>query len=184
MGFTTRPGASPVLAALVASGFLARDDALLDVGCGKGADAVALAKWGFLDVTGLDADAIELAAARARAQRAGARVEIVKGDALALPDVFPAKRFDVALDTLFSNNLRDEELPRYVDGLARVLARSGRVVVTQRVHATSRESHALPREWAKRFRMTTPRRTHLPEERQRRAPRDWAHVVVSVGTRR
>lgn len=49
-----RPGASPVVAALYSSGVIRADHAVLDVGCGRGTDAVALAQWGVRDVCGID----------------------------------------------------------------------------------------------------------------------------------
>lgn len=57
----------------------ARPGALLDIACGDGAFAVAAARQGH-QVTGLDASARMLEAARERAAREGASVRFVEGD--------------------------------------------------------------------------------------------------------
>lgn len=184
MGYTTRPGPSPALAALVVAGAITPRESVLDVGCGKGRDAVALARWGFHHVTGVDDNARELAAARAYARRAGASVGFVKGDALDLPAVVGDHRFDVALDTLFTNNLSDEDVARFATGLAKVLSPGGRVVVCYRVRANVPDDDPLPPGYERRFRFGRALRTQLPEERQGRAARDWAQVLVAVGVLR
>lgn len=67
--------------------------AILDVGCGTGRHAVALARRGFA-VTGLDLSAGMLAQAEAAARAAGVRLELVKADATRFS--LPA-RFDAAI---------------------------------------------------------------------------------------
>jgi SAM-dependent methyltransferase len=64
----------------------------LDVGCGEGADAIWLARRGWT-VTAIDVSTVALSRAREGAQRAGAAVEWVCGDALQTP--FPARSFDL-----------------------------------------------------------------------------------------
>ena len=58
---------------------------LLDVGCGTGRHAVALAAMGAV-VTGVDLSSAMLERARARAVAAGVDIELVEADARALPD--------------------------------------------------------------------------------------------------
>ena len=79
---TVRPGG--LLLAEVAS--LAPGRAL-DVGCGEGADAIWLARRGWM-VTAIDISDVAVSRAREAAERAGAVVEWVRGDALRTP--FPA----------------------------------------------------------------------------------------------
>ena len=64
----------------------------LDVGCGEGADAIWLARSGWT-VTAIDISDVALIRAREAAERAGAAVEWVCGDALQTP--FPAGSFDL-----------------------------------------------------------------------------------------
>jgi SAM-dependent methyltransferase len=64
----------------------------LDVGCGEGADAIWLARRGWT-VTAIDVSDVALGRAREAAERAGATVEWVCGDALRTP--FPAHSFDL-----------------------------------------------------------------------------------------
>lgn len=64
---------------------------ILDVGSGDGVLATRLAQDG-ARVTGLDASADMIAAARRRAEAAGVEIDLVEGDAGGLP--FPAGHFD------------------------------------------------------------------------------------------
>lgn len=69
----------------------ARGLRILDVGCGDGVLATRLAQGG-ARVTGLDASADMIAAARSRAKAAGVGADLVEGDAGDLP--FPTGHFD------------------------------------------------------------------------------------------
>ena len=64
----------------------------LDVGCGEGADAVWLARRGWM-VTAIDISDVAVRRAREAARLAGAAVDWVCGDALQTP--FPARSFDL-----------------------------------------------------------------------------------------
>jgi SAM-dependent methyltransferase len=64
----------------------------LDIGCGEGADAIWLAQRGWT-VTAIDISDVAVSRARAAAQRNGAAVEWVCGDALQVP--FSACSFDL-----------------------------------------------------------------------------------------
>ena len=64
----------------------------LDVGCGEGADAIWLSRRGWT-VTAIDVSEVALTRAREAAERAGAVVEWVCGDALRT--AFPARSFDL-----------------------------------------------------------------------------------------
>lgn len=68
--------------------------AVLEVGCGTGRTACHLAKQG-ARVTAVDINPVMLRKARRRAMQEGVDVELVRGDACALP--FPDDRFDVVL---------------------------------------------------------------------------------------
>jgi SAM-dependent methyltransferase len=64
----------------------------LDVGCGEGADAIWLARHGWI-VTAIDISDVAVRRAREAARLAGASVEWLGGDALQVP--LPARSFDL-----------------------------------------------------------------------------------------
>src|SRR5438105_12012249 len=64
----------------------------LDVGCGEGADAIWLARRGWM-VIAIDISDVAVSRAREGAKLAGAAVDWVCGDALGTP--FPARSFDL-----------------------------------------------------------------------------------------
>jgi len=64
----------------------------LDVGCGEGADAIWLAQRGWT-VVAIDISDVAVGRAREAAERVGASVEWIRGDALPAP--FPAGSFDL-----------------------------------------------------------------------------------------
>lgn len=64
----------------------------LDVGCGEGADAIWLARRGWT-VTGIDVSEVAIGRARKNAERTGAVLEWVCGDAL--HTAFPPRWFDL-----------------------------------------------------------------------------------------
>jgi demethylmenaquinone methyltransferase/2-methoxy-6-polyprenyl-1,4-benzoquinol methylase len=109
---------------LVALAQLGPGQRALDVCCGTGDVALALARTG-AQVTGLDFSPEMLAVARRRAQTSNAPVEFVQGDALALP--FADATFDAVTISYGLRNLAD-----FAAGLAemaRVLRPGGRLVV-------------------------------------------------------
>src|SRR3954463_7895162 len=64
----------------------------LDIGCGEGADAIWLARRGWT-VTAVDNSHVAVGRAGEAAERAGAAVHWVRGDALQTP--LPARSFDL-----------------------------------------------------------------------------------------
>jgi ubiquinone/menaquinone biosynthesis C-methylase UbiE len=97
---------------------------VLDVGCGDGALATALSRRG-ARVTGLDADPRMLTAARDRALAESVEVDLVNGQAEALP--FPDGAFDdvVAVTVLCFVQRADHAIAE----MARVLRPGGRLVI-------------------------------------------------------
>ena len=190
MPYAPRPAPSPVVAALVAAGVITRDDRVVDLGCGTGTDAVALARWGVRSVTGVDKDRRALAAARRRAKaaRVARHVSFVHGDVTRLGDAFQARSFDVALDTLLANNLRADEIEAYARGVSRILARGGLLVVQERVHRWAHESEGkdvlpMPPLLA-RFDFGSTVTTAVPEAPLGLRDPHFARVAVSVGRNR
>ncbi|MCA1813159.1 MAG: class I SAM-dependent methyltransferase [Halobacteriales archaeon] len=187
MDYVGRPGPSPVLAALFAAGTLRENDRILDLGCGAGLDAVALARWGCRDVTGVDVEPAHVAAARRRAARArlGHRVRFVEADACALQDAFGEGAFDVAWDGLLLNNLRGEDEARYARSVAHVLARDGLLALQFRVtkRAWERGAEATSPALERWFRFGPPASTLIPEHTGRPRVPPYARVAVQVGVR-
>ena len=97
---------------------------ILDVGCGDGALATALAGRG-ANMTGVDADSRMLAAGRARAGAMGLAVAFVEGDVGALP--FPDASFDVVVAVTVLCFVPDTQ--HAVREMARVLRPGGRLVI-------------------------------------------------------
>ena len=141
---------------------------VLDVGTGTGSAAIAAAQRG-ADVVGLDIVAAHLDAARARAAEAGAEIEWVEGDALALP--FEEDSFDRVLSAFGSISAADPD--GAADELVRVCKPGGEIVIA----AWTPES--LP------GRMSALLRRHLaPESVAGSAPNEWGthrHVRRRLG---
>lgn len=138
MAYPGRPGISPALAALIAQGTVRKEHAILDVGCGKGTDALLLASWGFKRVIGVDADAASVAVARRRAtrKRLGRHVRFEPWPAEDLPKHVPLASVDVVLHTLVANNLK-QGFRRHFEGIARVLRPGGLLISHVRTDAGS-----------------------------------------------
>lgn len=98
---------------------------VLDVGCGTGANALAIADAGHA-VTAVDlvpaavlATAARFAAA-AQEGRPHADARFLTGDARFLPELMPGKRFDTIVDAGLFHVFSDADRPMYVASLAAV----------------------------------------------------------------
>ncbi|GAA2835667.1 methyltransferase domain-containing protein [Kitasatospora sp. CM 4170] len=120
------PGMRTAEEAIAAALRLEGATAVLDVGCGLGADAIAMA--GRVPqgarVTGLDLSRTMVAEARLRAARAGAAVSFEVGSALELP--FSDGEFDRCRAQTLLQHVPDA--PRAIAEIARVLRPGGRAV--------------------------------------------------------
>jgi ubiquinone/menaquinone biosynthesis C-methylase UbiE len=103
--------------------FDARPQAILDIACGEGTFAVAMAKKGF-QVTGVDRSPQMLHFARERAERENVKVEFLLQDMRALPF---EDRFDLVTCWFDSLNylLELEDLKRAFAGACRALKKAG-----------------------------------------------------------
>lgn len=97
---------------------------ILDVGCGDGMLATRLAQGG-ARVTGLEASAEMIAAARRRAKAASVEVDLFEGDAVGLP--FPAGHFDCVV-SVASLCFVDDPRPT-IREMVRVLKPGGRLIL-------------------------------------------------------
>ncbi len=191
--YVGRPGVSPVVATLVAAGLVGPRDRALDVGCGTGTDALALAAWGVRRVVGLDVDAVALATARSRARALGLadRVAFVEGSVTRRVPGLDDGAFTIALDTLCWNNLHalnPRSAGAYARQLHRVLAPGGRLVLAVRARANPWTAEAPTRAWppslVRRFALGPTVTTQLAEWPASPRARPHATVSVAVGRRR
>lgn len=109
---------------------LPQDERILDVGCGGGQIALALARdRAWAEVTGLDLshDQIERAEQRARQAKLDGRVRFVQGSALDLP--FPDEAFDAVLSVASIKHWPDQA--RGLAECVHVLAPGGKLVVVE-----------------------------------------------------
>lgn len=172
----------------MATGQLRRRDAVLDVGCGTGTDALTLASWGFRRVVGIDPDAKAVAVARARATRRGLgrAVRFERMGAEDLLDAFGPARFDAVLHTLVANNLRTG-LAKHFRNVAAVLRPDGLLVLHERLNwrdAGAAPGKVGPLAAARRhFRLTPGVTTQLAEFPTGRGP-PYARVALWLGTPR
>ena len=177
--YVGRPGLSPVVAGLVAGGVLSPGLDLLDVGCGRGADALPLAALG-VRVAGVDVNPHSIRYAKGRARRLKLAVDLRVADVTeGLP--FAARSFDVVLDTLLYNNLDEDELEPYAREVARVLRRRGTLILQSKVdrHPAHWHPHDVPPVLGERFEFGLPVHTQLAENQGR-----VTRVAVVVGRKR
>ena len=87
---------------------------ILDVGCGTGEHALMAAALG-LDVTGIDAAATAIAAARDKARERRLTVRFLEWNALELASLNTP--FDTTLDCGLFHIFEDDDRPRFVDSL-------------------------------------------------------------------
>jgi cyclopropane fatty-acyl-phospholipid synthase-like methyltransferase len=97
---------------------------LLDAGCGSGDAAIFFAKRG-MQVVGLDFVPAAIDRAKAKAKEQGVDVEFLVKDALSLIEW--DRCFASAIDSGLFHVFSDVDRRRYVQGLARVLEKNGRL---------------------------------------------------------
>lgn len=113
---------SPELAAYLAAHPARPGQAALDIGCGTGQDAVALAAAGWRAV-GIDVSAEALGVARRRSAQYGVQVDWHQADATNLP--FASAAFQLVVDRGCFHHIPDGQRAAYAQEAARVLAVGG-----------------------------------------------------------
>jgi cyclopropane fatty-acyl-phospholipid synthase-like methyltransferase len=99
---------------------------VLDAGCGTGEHALLAAALGCAAI-GVDLSEAALAQAKAKAAGRGLAARFTRCDLLALDGL--GERFDVVLDSLVFHGFHEEQRARYLDAIASVLDRGGRMFV-------------------------------------------------------
>lgn len=94
----------------------------LDLGCGTGTNAMALAERGW-QVTGVDFAPKAIGAARRRAVRAGLQIELLVGDVTDLDSL--SGPYDLALDIGCLHGVPKERRQAYAQGLTRLVRPGG-----------------------------------------------------------
>lgn len=97
----------------------------LDIGCGRGDNAIMLAMNGF-DVTGIDLVKDAIADAKAKAIEHHVKVNFVVGDVLKLDQLFNEDEFNIVIDSGLFHVMTDEERPVFVKQVHRVLKVGGK----------------------------------------------------------
>lgn len=100
------------------------EGSLLDAGCGTGETALYFAERG-RQVIGIDFLDVALGRAEAKAEQRGVSATFLNKDALALAEW--DERFDCVIDSGLFHTFSDEQREQYVQGLATVLKRPGRL---------------------------------------------------------
>ena len=142
--YASRFGKFAVWAEILLSLHLRGDERVLDLGCGRGAVLLMVAKllprgravgidlWKTSDQSG---NALEVTRRNAQLENVADRVELRTGDMRALP--FEDESFDVVLSSLAIHNIPDAAgRVKAIDDTVRVLRRGGRVLIVD-INATS-----------------------------------------------
>lgn len=108
---------------------LRNGEAILDIGCGTGSQAIAAKRrvGSSGSVIGLDASGEMLERARAKARKAGLDISFTQGVAEKLP--FTSEDFDVVLSTVMLHHLPRKTRKECLTEIRRVLKPSGRVAI-------------------------------------------------------
>lgn len=114
----------PAFQALVQNGEI-KPGRALDIGCGRGENAIMLAMNG-CDVTGIDLAENAISDAKAKAIERYVKVKFVVEDVLQMDWLFEEGEFDVVIDSGLFHVMTDEERPIFAQQVHRVLKDGGK----------------------------------------------------------
>lgn len=114
----------PAFEALVEDGEI-KPGRALDIGCGRGENAIMLAMNG-CDVTGIDLAEIAISDAKAKAAERHVNVNFVVGDVLRMDQLFKESEFDVIIDSFLFHIFTDEERPIFARQVYKMLKPGGK----------------------------------------------------------
>lgn len=114
----------PAFQALIKSGEI-KPGRALDIGCGRGENAIMLAMSGF-EVTGIDLIEDAISDAKAKAIERHVKLRFVTGDVLQMDRLFMEGEFDTVIDSGLFHVMMNEERPIFVRQVHRVLKAGGK----------------------------------------------------------
>jgi SAM-dependent methyltransferase len=100
----------------------------LDLGCGMGRHAIYLARHGW-QVTGLDSAGLALRTARQRADRAGVKIDFVRGDVTRIDKTGVSGPFNFFLDGGCFHGMSEDERRRYSKSITQVAAPDAEILL-------------------------------------------------------
>ena len=114
----------PAFQALMQSGEI-KPGRVLDIGCGRGENAILLAMNG-CEVTGIDLAKEAISDAKAKAKERHVKVNFTVGNVLQMDRLFKESEFDIVIDSGLFHVMADEERLLFVQQLYRVLKEGGK----------------------------------------------------------
>lgn len=114
----------PAFQALIQNGEI-KPGRALDMGCGRGENAILLAMSG-CDVTGIDLAENAISDAKLKAKERNVKVKFVVEDALQMDWLFEEGEFDIVIDSGLFHVMMDEERPVFAQQVHRVLRKGGK----------------------------------------------------------
>jgi 2-polyprenyl-3-methyl-5-hydroxy-6-metoxy-1,4-benzoquinol methylase len=114
----------PAFEVLVEDGEI-KPGSALDIGCGRGENAIMLAMNG-CDVTGIDLAEIAISDAKAKAAERHVNVNFVVGDVLRMDQLFKESEFDIIIDSFLFHTFTDEERPIFARQVYKMLKPGGK----------------------------------------------------------
>lgn len=97
----------------------------LDIGCGRGENAIMLAMNG-CEVTGIDLARAAISDAKAKAIERHVEANFVVGDVLQMDRLFRESKFDIVIDSCLFHTMTDEERPVFARQVHMVLRERGK----------------------------------------------------------
>ena len=97
----------------------------LDIGCGRGDNAIMLARNG-CDVTGIDMVENAIKDAKTKAIKNNVKINFVVGNVLQMDQFFAETEFDIVIDSGLFHVMTDEERPVFAWQIYRVLKQGGK----------------------------------------------------------
>ena len=114
----------PAFQALIQSGEI-KPGRALDIGCGRGENAIMLALSG-CDVTGIDLAKDAISDAKAKAIERHVKVNFIVGNVLQMDQLFTECEFDIVIDSGLFHVMTDDERPVFALQVHRVLKEGGK----------------------------------------------------------
>lgn len=114
----------PAFQTLIQNGEI-RPGRALDIGCGRGENAIILAMSG-CDVTGIDLAENAISDAKLKAIERHVKINFVSGNVLQMDQIFREGEFDIVIDSGLFHVMTDEERPVFAQQVHRVLKKDGK----------------------------------------------------------